>query len=82
MEWLNIGCMGRYLRENTHGETDVYGIAYGESEEQLSFAKETLSLAPQQWENMKEFFTHRDLDPFLEDMHNFENLKNKKDVNF
>lgn len=82
MEWLNIGTMGRYLRENTHGETDIYGIAYGDSEEQLTFAKQTLYLAPQQWENMKEFFTHRDLDPFLEDMHNFENLKNRKDVNF
>lgn len=80
-EWLNTICFGRYIRENVHDEGDIYGIAYDNTPDQMRFAEETLHLAPQQWLHMKAFFGN-DIEPFLEDMHHFDSLPNRKYNNF
>ena len=76
--WLSNSALGIYMKEKNI--EDLYGIAYGLVERE--YAKTTLHLAKQQWDDMRHYFNVTCLDNFLRDMNNFNGLNNRVGNNF
>jgi hypothetical protein len=76
-DWLNTLAPIEYLKES--GEL-LYGLAYGV--EEIEFAKNTLHLVEQQWVNINNFFNKKYIEPFIDDINNFENQVNTIENNF
>jgi hypothetical protein len=76
--WLSNTALSRYMIENN--VQDIYGIGYGLNERE--YAKSTLHLAKQQWDDMQHYFNVTCLDRFIEDIGHFRDLKNRVGNNF
>lgn len=76
--WLSNTSLGIYMKERNI--EDIYGVGYGLSERE--YAKSTLHLAKQQWDDMKYYFNVTCLDKFLGDMNHFHDLNNRVENNF
>jgi hypothetical protein len=68
-EWLKNTYIGEYSEKT---KRHIYGIAYGNSKEEIEFAELTISLAKDQWENDISKFYKNHISSFIEDLKNFE----------
>jgi hypothetical protein len=71
-QWLKSTAIKEYLTDNN---TILYGIAYGNDPEEIQYAKDTLHLVPEQWNNILKYYESH-VDNFIKDMTDFENNKN------
>jgi hypothetical protein len=76
-EWLNTLAPIEYLKET--GEP-LYGVAYGE--EEIEFAKSTLHLVEEQWKSILNYSKKKYIEPFINDINNFEKQINTIETNF
>jgi len=76
-EWLNTLAPIEYLKET--GEP-LYGVAYGE--EEIEFAKSTLHLVEDQWKSILNYSKKKYVEPFINDINNFEKQINTIETNF
>ncbi len=71
-QWTKTQGVTEYLK---YKELDyLYGIAYGE--EDLQYAKDTIHLVRDQWNDILEYNKQKTIIPFLKDIQNFETLQN------
>ena len=77
-EWLINSAFCEFMKENNI--SDVYGVGYGLHERE--YAKSTLHLAKQQWDDMRHYFNVTCLSRFIEDINHFHDLKNRVGNNF
>jgi hypothetical protein len=73
-EWIDRLAIGKYFKHVGH--YNFYGIAYGDTEAEISFAKSTLYLAKQQWDDIVTYFQTSTLLPFIQDLNNLASLSN------
>jgi hypothetical protein len=73
-EWIDRLAIGKYFKHIGH--YDLYGIAYGDTKEEMSFAKSTIHLAKQQWNDIAEYLTNSTIYPFVQDLKNLSLLSN------
>jgi hypothetical protein len=73
-EWIEAGAIGKYFKHIGH--YDLYGLAYGDSKEEISFAENTLHLAKQQWADITAYLTTTTITPFIQDLNNLPLLSN------
>ena len=77
-EWLEKTAISEYLKNNNE---ELYGIAYGNSPDEIDFAEKTIHLVQKQWNNIKnyeqELFTN-----FIKDINNFDNMNNTIQNNY
>jgi len=71
-EWLQTTTVFEYLK--TKKIKELYGVAYGE--EEIEYARSTMHLVREQWDDIQEFCITHTVIPFLRDMGNIESLKN------
>jgi hypothetical protein len=76
--WLSNTALSRYMTENN--VQDIYGIGYGLHERE--YAKSTLHLAKQQWDDMRHYFNVTCINRFIENNNHFRDLKNRVGNNF
>jgi hypothetical protein len=69
-EWLKTTAVYQYLKEKKIDK--LYGIAYGASE--VQWAKDTMHLVSQQWDDILEYCKMNTLMPFLKDITEFDNI--------
>jgi len=78
-QWLAKTSLEKYL---IHKKIDnLYGIAYGNSPEELLYAEQTIHLVKDQWIDIKEYEKSIILD-FIDDINNFDNNQNTVKNNF
>lgn len=70
-EWLRNTGIFDYLKETRE---PLYGISYGL--EEITFAKNTIHLAKDQWLNFKKWLHHKTIIPFMKDLENITSLQN------
>ena len=73
-EWLKTSSLGKYFDDNSSER--LYGIAYGNDENEINFAKNTLNLVEQQWKNIQKYFSKNTVN-FIDDMNNIDICNNK-----
>ena len=73
-EWLKTTALEEYLIDNKLD--NLYGIAYGNSKEEIIFAKNTIHLVKEQWNNIINYFKMKYIIPFIDDIQHIENLEN------
>ena len=73
-EWIDRLAICKYFKHI--GNYDLYGIAYGDTEEEISFAKSTIHLAKQQWNDIAAYLTNSTINPFVQDLKNLSLLSN------
>jgi len=74
-EWImNTTCLSDYMMYNNID--NLYGIAYGNSEEEIAYAMNTIHLVEEQWKDICNFYNERHVNNFINDLHNFENMEN------
>lgn len=73
-EWIDRLAIGKYFKHIGH--YDLYGIAYGDTKEEISFAKSTIHLAKQQWTDIATYLTNSTIYPFVQDLKNLSILSN------
>jgi hypothetical protein len=78
-DWYKKTCASEYLEKNN---VDLYGIAYGNSPEEIEFAKSTLHLCQTQWLDIESFMIENTIQPFIEDIANFESQLNTVEHNY
>ena len=77
-EWIQTTAASEYVKSK--GLDNLYGIAYGR--EDMEYAKSTLHLVKEQWDDIVEFCKEKTIKPFIEDINNFENMHNTIQNNF
>jgi hypothetical protein len=77
-EWIKTTVAREYLKYN--GLDNLYGIAYGK--EDIEYAKNTMHLVKDQWDDIIKFCIEKTILPFIEDIKNFENMKNTIENNY
>ena len=73
-EWIHGCAAGKYFKHIGH--YDLYGVAYGDSKEEISFAENTIHLAKQQWADITAYLTTTTITPFIQDLNNLPLLSN------
>ena len=73
-EWIDAGAVGKYFKHIGH--YDLYGVAYGDTKEEISFAENTIHLAKQQWDDITAYLTKTTIAPFIQDLNNLPLLPN------
>jgi hypothetical protein len=73
-EWIEAGAIGKYFKHIGH--YDLYGVAYGDTKEEISFAENTIHLAKQQWIDITAYLTTTTITPFIQDLNNLPLLSN------
>jgi hypothetical protein len=73
-DYLKMTPYNDYLTEHN---TELYGIAYGNENAEIKFAKDTIHLAKQQIENMQKWFVEKYVKNFIKDIKKFKNNTNK-----
>ncbi len=63
-----------------NGLNNLYGIAYGR--EDMEYAKSTLHLVKEQWDDIINYCEEKTVLPFIEDLKNFENMQNTIENNY
>ena len=69
-EWYKTIAVVKYLKDNNIN--NLYGIAYGNSEEEIEYAKKTIHLVKNQWDDIINYFKN--------DVINYINDINNKDI--
>ena len=77
-EWLKMTAVWSYLKANNLD--NLYGIAYGIDD--IEYARETIHLVKNQWDEIHDFSLKKSILPFLDDINNFENLENTIENNY
>ena len=72
LEWINKTAASEYLKSK--GLDNLYGIAYGL--EDIPYAMETIHLVKEQWDDIQNFNKEMSIVPFINDIHNFQNIQN------
>jgi hypothetical protein len=73
-EYFKMTALYNYMIEK---KTDIYGLAYGSSQEEIQFSKNTLHLVGEQIKDIQNWFIDTYIKSFLNDLDNFENNYNK-----
>ena len=68
LDWLKITAAYPYLKENNLD--NLYGIAYGVND--IEYAKSTIHLVKQQWDDIISFTKTKYLNEFINDINNFD----------
>jgi hypothetical protein len=77
-EWLQKTVAAEYLKYK--GLDNLYGVAYGR--EDMQYAIDTLHLVKDQWDDIINYSKEKTIIPFINDIQNFENMKNTIQNNF
>jgi hypothetical protein len=77
-EWIQKTAASEYLKYK--GLNNLYGIAYGK--EDIEYARSTLHLVKDQWNDIINFCNEKTVIPFIEDIQNFENMQNTIQNNY
>jgi hypothetical protein len=77
-DWINTTAAAEYCKFK--GIDNLYGIAYGR--EDMKFAKNTLHLVKEQWDDIIKFNKIQTVVPFIKDIQNFENMVNTIQNNY
>lgn len=72
-EWLQMGALSEYFKEKN--SYLLYGVAYGNSPEELEFAGSTIHLVNEQWNDIKNY-ENMLFEKFINDINNFSNMQN------
>jgi hypothetical protein len=78
-EWLKRGALSEYFKEKN--EYVLYGIAYGNTSEELEFAKNTIHLVEGQWNDIKNY-ENKLIYNFINDINNFNECSNTVQNNY
>lgn len=78
-QWLSRTAVNNYLI--SRNIDNLYGIAYGNSPEELLYAEQTIHLVKDQWIDIKEYEKSGILN-FINDINNFDNNQNTVKNNF
>lgn len=77
-DWYENTCFANYLK--SVGLTGMYGVAYGM--EDLQYAIDTIDLLPQQILDLNDYYEKTTINPFIEDINEFNELSNTVRNNF
>jgi hypothetical protein len=77
-QWIETTVACKYLKSK--GLDNLYGIAYGR--EDMEYAKSTLHLVKEQWDDIINYCEEKTVLPFIEDLKNFENMQNTIENNY
>ena len=77
-EWIKTTAVREYLKYKNLD--NLYGIAYGK--EDIEYAKNTIHLVKEQWDDIVNFCKEKTVLPFIEDIQNFENMQNTIENNY
>jgi hypothetical protein len=77
-DWIKTTAAQEYLKFK--GLDNLYGIAYGK--EDIEYAKNTLHLVKQQWDDIIKFCNEKTIIPFIEDIQNFKSMQNTIENNY
>ena len=77
-EWIQTTAASEYCKSK--GLTNLYGIAYGR--EDMEYAKDTIHLVKDQWDDIVKFNKEKTISPFINDLENFANQKNTVENNY
>jgi hypothetical protein len=69
-EWYKTTAVVKYLQDNNID--NLYGIAYGNSEEEIEYAKKTIHLVKDQWNDIINYFNN-DVLNYIKDVNNINN---------
>jgi len=78
-EWLQMGALSEYFKEKK--SYSLYGIAYGDTREELEFAQKTIHLAKKQWDDIANYQTKL-VQNFIDDMQHFDTCVNTIQNNY
>ncbi len=78
-EWIKNTSIGEFINST---DEEIYGLAYGNSKEELEYAEKTIHLAENQFKNLKKYMIEKMVKPFINDINNFENNINTIENNF
>ena len=76
LEWLKTTAVYQYVKEKKIDK--MYGIAYGIAE--IEWARDTMHLVSEQWNNILEYFKTNTIMPFLKDIEDLNSLKSSKNT--
>lgn len=74
ISWIKMTGIAEYF--DKINKYDLYGVAYGNSIEEISFAENTIDLATEQWTQILKYYEETHINKFIEDINNFENMQN------
>jgi hypothetical protein len=77
-QWIQTTAAGEYVKYK--GLDNLYGIAYGR--EDMEYAKKTIHLVKEQWNDICNFCKEKTIIPFIQDIQNFENMQNTIQNNY
>lgn len=77
-DWIHTTAASEYCKFK--GIDNLYGIAYGR--EDMEFAKNTIHLVREQWNDIIEFCRTQTVKPFIDDIQNYEQMINTVENNF
>jgi hypothetical protein len=77
-EWIQTTAAAEYCKSK--GLTNLYGIAYGR--EDMEYAQDTIHLVKEQWDDILEFNKEKTIVSFINDINDFDNMKNTIDKNY
>jgi hypothetical protein len=78
-DWLQICGLSEYFKSTNN--YNLYGVAYGNSTEELKNAEETLHLVNDQWNDIKTYQLNM-VKNFINDINNFSNMNNTIQNNY
>jgi hypothetical protein len=78
-DWYKKTAVYEYMR--TNNITQLYGIAYGNSQEEIEFAEKTIHLVKIQWDDIIKF-NLQTIEKFRNDINKFEKMNNTINNNF
>lgn len=79
-EWLKTSALYQYFKEK--GNFEIYGIAYGNSSEELEFAEKTIHMVKDQWDDIINNYQTKLINNFIDDINNFDTCINTIKNNF
>jgi hypothetical protein len=79
-EWLKMTALHNYMQDNNVDE--IYGIAYGDSEDEINYANSTIHLVKKQWKDIINYYKNNSVIPFINDINNWDNNINTVENNF
>jgi hypothetical protein len=79
LNWYKKTAVYEYMKSNNI--TQLYGIAYGNSQDELEYATNTIHLVKKQWDDILNF-NLQTIEKFRNDINNFEKMNNTINNNF
>jgi hypothetical protein len=79
-DWFKTTSMYEYMRTNNIDM--LYGIAYGNSESEINYATNTLSLVKEQWTDIFSYYKNKVTINFVNDITNFNLMNNTINNNY